>query len=98
MQPVKPLMSTKSEPPLTMIDPHQEGIRNVDQVTFHRTVGSHLDITCCALLPISPNGTDWTTTALITARLRMDVTMAKALADGLTKQIAMIDAAHGTMN
>ena len=91
-------MRTKPEPPQLMADPHHEGIRNVDQVTFHRTVGSHLDITCCALLPMSANGTDWTTTALITARLRMDVTMAKALAEGLTKQIAMIEASQGTVN
>ncbi len=81
-----------------MADPHHEGIRNVDQVTFHRTGTSHLDITCCALLQKSANGKDWSNEAVITARLRMDLTLAKAFADGLAKQIAMIEGADSVMN
>ncbi len=93
-------MPTKSNSPPTVpvIDPHHETIRNIDQVTFHRTGTSHLDITCCALMPKSTNGTDWTNDALVTARLRMDISMVKAFAEGLLKQAAMIEGAGGTMN
>ena len=93
-------MTTKPDPahPIVLTDPHHEGIRNVDVVTFHRTGTSHLDITCCALLPRSSNGIDWANEAQITARLRMDVTMAKAFAEGLLKQVAMIEGSESTMN
>ena len=93
-------MTTKPESshPLVVTDPHHEGISNVDVVTFHRTGTSHLDITCCALLPTSNNGADWTNVAQVTARLRMDVTMAKAFAEGLMKQVAMIEGSDSTMN
>jgi len=88
----------QSSAPMSMSDPYHEGIRNIDQVTFHRCVGSHLDITCCALVPKSASGKEWTNESVVTARLRMDVTMAKAFAEGLTKQIAMIEGAQGIMN
>lgn len=92
-------MTVKPDPaPLAMVDPHHEAIRNVDMVTFHRTGTSHLDITCCALVPRSTDGTHWTNDAVVTARLRMDVTMAKAFADGLMKQVAMIEGSQGSLN
>ena len=78
-------------------DPNQEPIRAVDQVTFHRSRTAHLDITCCAHVPVS-DGSDIVTENIVTARLRMDLSMAKALADGLTKQIAMLEAAENPVN
>ena len=92
-------MTMKSDAsPMAMVDPHHEGIRNIDVVTFHRTGTSHLDITCCALLPRSTDGLTWTNDAMVTARLRMDVTMAKVFAEGLLKQVAMIEGSQRTMN
>ena len=92
-------MTTKPEAAsMVMVDPHHEGIRNIDVVTFHRTGTSHLDITCCALLPRSTDGINWTNDAVVTARLRMDITMAKVFAEGLLKQVAMIEGSQGTMN
>ena len=90
---------TKRDPSsMPVIDPHHEGIRNVDRVTFHRSGTSHLDITCCALLPRTADGKTWVNDAVVTARLRMDITMARAFAEELTKQVAMIEGARGTMN
>ena len=92
-------MTTKPEASsMVMVDPHHERIRNIDVVTFHRTGTSHLDITCCALLPRSTDGINWASDAVVTARLRMDVTMAKVFAEGLLKQVAMIEGSQGTMN
>ncbi len=93
-------MSTSHEPasPLPLTDPHREQIRVVDQITFHPSKGTHLDLTCSALIPKPTNGTEWANEGVVTARLRMDISMAKALAEGLLRQIAMIEAANGTVN
>ena len=90
-------MPRKPEPPRAMpiVDPHLERIRNVDQATFHHARASHLDITCCAFIQTSGDGVDWTNQAVVTARLRMNITMAKAFAEGLMKQIAWIENAKG---
>ena len=93
-------MSTtvKAPKPLLFTDPNQEAIRAVDQITFHRSASSHLDITCCAHVVSAVDENNVVTQSIVTARLRMDLTMAQALLDGLTKQIAMTEAAQSPVN
>ena len=93
-------MTTKPQEPAPALftDPHHEPIRAVDQITFHRSRTAHLDITCCAHVPVAVSQTEFATESVVTARLRMDVAMAKALAEGLMQQIAMIEGALAPMN
>ena len=93
-------MSTNHEPtsPLPLTDPNREPIRAVDQVTFHASKGTHVDITCSALIPKPIDSKDWVNEGVVTARLRMNLPMARAFAQGLLKQIAMVEAHEGTVN
>ena len=85
-------------PPLLFTDPNREPIRAVDQITFHRSRTAHIDITCCAHVPVATSPTEYAMENVVTARLRMDLAMAKALAEGLAQQIAMLEAAVSTKN
>ena len=93
-------MPPKTEHPTQLLfsDPNHEPIRAVDQITFHRSRSAHLDITCCAQVPVARSATEWGSESVVTARLRMDLAMAKALAEGLAAQIAMLEAAVSTKN
>ena len=93
-----PPKTPQSPPQLLFTDPNHEPIRAVDQVTFHRSRTSHVDITCCAHIPVARSETEWGVDRIVTARLRMDLAMAKALAEGLAGQIAMLEAAVSTKN
>ncbi len=86
------------KPQALFTDPNHEPIRAVDQVTFHRSRSAHLDITCCAHVPVARSESEWGTENVVTARLRMDLAMARALAEGLAGQIAMLEAATSTKN
>ncbi len=92
-----PLRPEQVAQPL-FVDPHHEPIRAVDQVTFHRSRTAHIDITCCAHTPVARSATEWGVDNVVTARLRMDLAMAKALAEGLIGQIAMLEAAVSVKN
>ncbi len=48
-------------------------------------------------MPSSTNSKDWTNESVVAARLRMDVTMTKGLAEALTKQIAAIEGSQDTL-
>ncbi len=93
-------MNTTPEQPkrLLFVDPNREPVRAVDQVTFHPSKGSHLDVTLCALVAKAVDETECLNEPVVTARLRMSLTMARGFIEGLTKQIAMIEGAQGTMN
>lgn len=93
-------MTTKPHDPAPalFVDPHHEPIRAVDQITFHRSRTAHIDITCCAHIPVAVSQTEVATQSIVTARLRMDIAMAKALAEGLMQQVAMIEGAQAPMN
>ncbi len=92
-------MPAKTLPPrLLFTDPNREPIRAVDQITFHRSRTAHIDITCCAHVPVAVSPTEYATENVVTARLRMDLMMAKALAEGLAQQIALLEAAVSTKN
>jgi len=73
-------------------------VRPVDQVRFHPAGGSHLDIMVLAVTARAVDETEFVNEPLITARLRMNDTMAKGLVQGLSKQIAMAEVAKGTMS
>jgi hypothetical protein len=93
-------MPPKTQPSTQLLftDPNREPIRAVDQVTFHRSRTAHIDITCCAHVPAAVSETEWSLDRIVTARLRMDLAMAKALATGLAQQIAMLESAESTKN
>lgn len=82
----------------SFIDPNNEPIRVVDVVSFHRPVGGKLDVTLCAAVHRELNGDRTSMANVVTARLRLDLGMARAIIDGLTKQIAMAEAAEATQN
>ncbi len=60
--------------------------------------GSHLDMTVFAFIASAIDETEFVNEPVITTRLRMNLTMAKGLVQGLTNQIAMAEAAKGTMS
>jgi len=93
-------MNTTPEPPkrLLFVDPNREPVRPVDQVRFHPAGGSHLDITVLAFSARAVDETEFVNEPVITTRLRMNLTMAKGPAQGLSKQIAMAEVAKGTMS
>ena len=91
-------ITTKDQRTLLFNDPNREPIRAVDQVTFHRSASTHLDITCCAHVVSAVDEMNVVTERVVTARLRMDLTMAQAMLDGLSKQLAMAEAAKSPVN
>jgi len=79
-------------------DPNNEPVRVVDQVSFHPPIGLDLNLTLCTFVDVPFGQGGFETAAVITARLRMKIGMARALVEGLTAQIAMAEAAEGTVN
>ena len=79
-------------------DPNNEPVRVVDQVSFHAPIGLDVNLTLCTFIDVPFGQGGFEAAAVITARLRMKVGMARALVEGLTTQIAMAEAAEGTMN
>ena len=84
--------------PLLFSDPNNEAIRAVDQVTFHRSASSHLDMICCAHVAAAVDDSNVATESVVTARLRMDLKMVRAMLDGLAKQLAMSEATKPSVN
>ena len=79
-------------------DPSHEPVRTVDQASFHPPLGLDVNLTLCTFLDLPAEDGGFTPAAIVTARLRMKVGMARLLVEGLTKQIAMAEAAESTVN
>ena len=77
-------------------DLNQEQVKIIDQATFHGAQGTMLDLTLCTMTPVPDATMNFTYEAVISARLRFDVRMARALVEGLSKQIAMVENAQAT--
>lgn len=80
------------------VDPNKEPLRVIDQVTFHNGSTDAVDITFCTATPMVSEDSNFSYEAVVSARLRIDVRLAKAIVDGLSRQIALIDeaqTAHG---
>lgn len=82
----------------SFIDPNNEPIRVVDVASFHQPSGGKLDVTLCSSVHRELNGERTMMANIVTARLRLDLGMARAMIEGLTKQIAMAEAATSTKN
>lgn len=82
----------------SFIDPNHEPIRVVDVASFHHPAGGKLDVTLCATVHQALSGDRTTVANIVTARLRLDLGMARAMVEGLSKQIAMAEAAGSTKN
>ena len=82
----------------SFIDPNHEPIRVVDVASFHQPSGGKLDVTLCSTVHHELNGDRSSMANIVTARLRLDLGMARAIVEGLTKQIAMAEAAQSTKN
>ncbi len=92
-------MTTTPEPPkrlLSSIPIGASAARRPSDVPPGR--GSHLDIKVFAFIARAIDETEFVNEPVITTRLRMNLTMAKGLVQGLTKQIAMAEAAKSTMS
>ena len=87
---------TRQTRPIT--DPNYEPVRVVDQASFHPPIGLDLNLTLCTYLDLPAGEDGFVPGAVVAARLRMKVGMARVLVDGLTRQIAMAEAHQGTMN
>ena len=79
-------------------DPNNEPVRVVDQVSFHPPIDLDINLTLCTFLDVPFGQGGFETAAVITARLRMKIGMARALVEGLMTQIALAEAADSTVN
>ena len=77
--------------PHKITDPNREPVRMVDQATFHGCAGPLIDLTLCTMTPMPDGSTNFVAEAVVTARLRFDLGMAKALLEGIGKQVALIE-------
>ena len=83
---------------LFFIDPNREPIRSVDQVVFSRNSSTQLDLTCLAeTMAVGEDG-GLANEKVVTARLRINLVMARRLIDSLTQQVAMAEAAQTQVN
>ncbi len=77
--------------PHKITDPNREPVRMIDQATFHGGAGPLIDLTLCTVSPMPDGSTNFVAEAVVTARLRFDLSMAKALLEGIGKQVALIE-------
>lgn len=77
-------------------DPNNEPVRVVDQVSVHPSTGLDVNLTLCTFLDVPFGQGGFDTAAVITARLRMKIGVARALAEALAAQIALTEAADRT--
>lgn len=89
--------SARTERP-TIVDPFDVPVHVIDQATFHGIKGSLLDVTLCTLIAKAEGADQFVDQAVVAARLRFDIGMAKAFVRGLSQQIALAEAAQGAMN
>ena len=77
--------------PLKITDPNREAVRFIDQATIHGGSGPLINLTLCTVTPVPVSGTDFVAEAVVTARLRFDLDLAKALVEGIGRQIARVE-------
>ena len=78
--------------PMKVTDPNKETLRIIDRVTFHGGSASAIDLTFCTATPVATEDSEFCYEAVVAARLRFDIELAKAIVDGLSRQIAMVRA------
>lgn len=93
-------MASKPQPNTSalFIDPNNEPVRVINQVTFHPMKDSLFDLTLCTVRAIADGKDSVRNEAVVVARLRFDLGMAKALCDGLGKQVQLIEASTQRAN
>lgn len=77
--------------PYRITDPNREPVRIIDQATFHGGSGPLIDVTLCTMTPVPDGPTSFLAEAVVTSRIRFNLSMAKALLEGLSKQVAQIE-------
>lgn len=79
-------------------DPHREPVQIADQITVHGFNGSLFDLTFCTLVRTNTDDGSVKTEALVAARLRFDLQLARALVERLSQQIAMVESQTSIKN
>ncbi len=74
------------------IDPNHVIVQIVDRVTFHSKIGDMLGVTLSTITPIPNSNGKFVYKAVVAARIRFDLSMARAIVQGLGQQIASVDA------
>ena len=88
----------RPRPTTLFVDPHHEPVRVINQATFHGIRDALFDVTLCTLRAVADSAGGAGYEAIVSARLRFDLSMAKALRDGISRQIELIEASTKTAN
>ena len=74
-----------------VVDPNKEPVKVINMVTFHGPEGGLCDVSFCTVQR-SPDGRGrFSKEAVIASRLRFDIEMARAIRDGLNRQLELAD-------
>ena len=73
------------------VDPHNEQVRVVNMVSFHPNIGGLVDLALCTYRVVPDHEGGAKHEAIVAARLRFDLNMAKSLRDGLSQQIELAE-------
>ena len=90
--PARPRIST------LFVDPHHEPVRVINQATFHGIRDGLLDITLCTVRAVGDAEGGASYEAIVSARIRFDLSMAKALREGINRQIELAEASTKMAN
>ena len=82
--------------PCKITDPNREPVRIIDQATFHGGSGPLIDLTLCTMTLMPDGQTNFMAEAVVTSRIRFNLGMAKALLEGLGKQVEQIENGQAT--
>ena len=82
--------------PCKITDPNREPVRIIDQATFHGGSGPLIDLTLCTMTLMPDGQTNFMAEAVVTSRVRFNLSMAKALMEGLGKQVEQIESGQAT--
>ena len=86
-------MSKAARPNLgpLFVDPHNEPVRVVNMLSFHPNIGGLVDLALCTYRVVPDQEGSAKHEAIVAARLRFDLQMARSLRDGLSQQIEMAE-------
>jgi hypothetical protein len=82
--------------PYRITDPNREPVRVIDQATFHGGHGPLIDLTLCTMTLMPDGQTGFVAEAVVSSRVRFNLSMAKALMEGLGKQVEQIESGQAT--
>ena len=89
---------SRPRPTTLFVDPHHELVRVINQATFHGIRDGLCDVTLCTLRAVADAEGGAGYEAIVSARIRFDLSMAKALRDGISRQIDLVEASTKTAN